>query len=159
MTFRIAQPEDAENALAFYRTTAKSPITSWNDEYPAKEHIDADIRNQGLVLMEDAGGKIIAAGAFCPVDEFADVQWNDGLKNPCELSRLGVLPELQGKGVAKLMMQEVFKAAKAKGYDGGHMMVAVSNDRARAIYRKAGFIPLMVTDMYDETFELNYIVF
>lgn len=59
--------------------------------------------------------------------------------NPIELSRLYVLKDFHGQGVARLLMDECFREAKLKNYQTMWLGVWEHNYRAQKFYEKLGF--------------------
>ncbi len=87
---------------------------------------------------------------FCEVDGIAvgyirikeDNSGFDGLQQykALELKRLYVLHDFHGKGVAQLLMNFVFDFAKQHSYSIVWLGVWEHNERAKAFYKKHGFI-------------------
>lgn len=63
------------------------------------------------------------------------------------LHHFGILPEYQGKGLSKILLEESLKFVKKKGYQ---VKIEVHRDNLRAIrlYKKAGFEYLGDYDVY-----------
>lgn len=57
---------------------------------------------------------------------------------------IDLLPEAQGRGGGRALMERFLDAARAHGADGVHLYVATSNANARAFYAKLGFAPLVL---------------
>lgn len=55
------------------------------------------------------------------------------------LAHLGVLPELRGRGVGRALIDQLIGTARDAGRRRVALDVAVSNPRAEALYRRAGF--------------------
>ena len=56
-----------------------------------------------------------------------------------ELLTIAVAPDQQGKGYGKLILNEVMARLAAHGAESLFLEVRVSNERARNLYRSAGF--------------------
>lgn len=52
---------------------------------------------------------------------------------------IGILDELQGRGLGRQMMHVLIEAAKAAGKEGIELTTMLDNDRAFALYQKMGF--------------------
>lgn len=61
-------------------------------------------------------------------------------KNPIELCRLYVAQEFHGRGIAQILMNECFAAAKRKKFQTMWLGVWEFNFRAQKFYEKFGFI-------------------
>mgnify|MGYP001575359418 CR=1 FL=1 len=63
------------------------------------------------------------------------------------LHHFGILPEFQGKGLSKLLLDESLKFVKKKGYQ-VKLEVQKTNTKAINLYKKAGFKYLGDYDVY-----------
>ncbi len=66
------------------------------------------------------------------------------------VNTLGTLPGHEGRGVATSLMDDAWAHAKERGIARATLEVAVSNDRARALYAHYGFRPVGVRKNYYE---------
>jgi ribosomal-protein-alanine N-acetyltransferase len=66
------------------------------------------------------------------------------------INTLGTLPGHEGRGVARSLMDEAWIDAKARGVLRATLEVAVSNNRAQALYARYGFRPVGVRKNYYE---------
>ncbi len=64
------------------------------------------------------------------------------------ITTIAVAPEHQHRGVATTLMLEVFRQALESGARAVSLEVAVSNERAQALYRRFGFAPVGVRKRY-----------
>lgn len=80
---------------------------------------------------------IIAVASIGEFNELNDLQWSP--KNPCELARIGVLPTMQNQGIGTIILQNIIRISKEKGFDGITMLVSKMNPAAVALYEKNGF--------------------
>lgn len=88
-----------------------------------------------LVIEETASGKITGTS------------WMTFDGRRVHLHHFGILPEYQGKGLSKPLLEESLKFVKKKGYQ---VKIEVHRDNVRAIrmYKKAGFEYLGDYDVY-----------
>lgn len=97
--------------------------------------------NKGWFAVIDFGDGIIGSYGIFRVNE-----------KICELRKMYLLPEHQGKGLGKLMMEDAIRQAKALGYN--EMILETNNrlDKAIQLYKKYGFKdyhPLHLSDRCD----------
>jgi ribosomal protein S18 acetylase RimI-like enzyme len=57
---------------------------------------------------------------------------------------INLLPEAQGKGVGRALINTFLKAAREHGAEGVHLYVSLRNTTARAFYARLGFEPLVL---------------
>jgi ribosomal protein S18 acetylase RimI-like enzyme len=55
---------------------------------------------------------------------------------------IDLLPEGQGRGGGRALMEHFLAAVRERGADGVHLYVGLANTGARAFYAKLGFKPL-----------------
>ena len=93
-----------------------------------------DIQNhyfdrRGVFLVTEADGQIIGTGAIRQMEE-----------KVCELKRLFLLLEYQGKGLSYRMVMELLRASREMRYEKIRLETApVHLKRATALYRRLGF--------------------
>jgi len=68
------------------------------------------------------------------------------LEYPAHL-HINLLPEMQGKGLGRKLMEAFFKTCRRKGAEGLHLGVSKENPGALAFYRKAGMFVLYENDV------------
>lgn len=66
------------------------------------------------------------------------------------INTLGTLPGNEGRGVATSLMDEAWEDAKERGIARATLEVAVSNERAQALYGRYGFRPVGIRKNYYE---------
>ncbi|MCL1998441.1 MAG: GNAT family N-acetyltransferase [Turicibacter sp.] len=135
-TFQLAQTSEIPEILGIYTSLIGFPGLAWNTEYPSQETAEGDIAHNSLYTLKD-GEKIIAVVTAAPLDELADFDW--GLKNPCEIGRLGVLATELRKGIGQEILGYTIAEIKSRNFDGIIMLVSKDNLAALALYQKNGF--------------------
>ncbi|MCL2851652.1 MAG: GNAT family N-acetyltransferase [Defluviitaleaceae bacterium] len=147
--FSLACHDDIPEILDLYHSQIGTPGCAWNVYYPNNETAKSDIENESLYILKD-DDKIIAVATAGRESELDNLQW--ALKNPCELSRLAVIPTMKQQGIGTIILQNVIDSVKARGFDGIRMAVSKSNAAALALYDKNGFAKCGETSMYDIDF-------
>jgi ribosomal-protein-alanine N-acetyltransferase len=66
------------------------------------------------------------------------------------VNTIGVSAEVEGRGVATDLLRAVLVEARRRGATRATLEVAVSNERARALYQRFGFAPVGVRRRYYE---------
>ncbi len=66
------------------------------------------------------------------------------------INTIGTLPGHEGRGVATSLMDEVWEDAKSRDIARATLEVAVSNERAQALYARYGFRPVGIRKNYYE---------
>ncbi|HEY1826172.1 MAG TPA: ribosomal protein S18-alanine N-acetyltransferase [Acidimicrobiales bacterium] len=66
------------------------------------------------------------------------------------VNTIGTLPEHEGRGVATSLMDDAWADAKVRGIKRATLEVAVSNERAQALYARYGFRPVGIRKNYYE---------
>ena len=66
------------------------------------------------------------------------------------VNTIGTLPGHEGRGVATSLLADALDAARAQGARRATLEVAVSNERAQALYHRFGFAPVGVRRRYYE---------
>jgi GNAT superfamily N-acetyltransferase len=69
---------------------------------------------------------------------------------------IDLLPEAQGKGGGRALMENYLNAAREHGAEGVHLYVSLRNMNARAFYARLGFEPLVVPG--SETYSVGLLV-
>ena len=149
----LATPEDVPAVEALYRQAANSPGSAWNDQYPTAAEAAGDAARQALYCLWGEDGSLWGtASAGDPDDDARDLPcWNPDAKNPCELTRVGIRPDLQGKGLAKELVRYILEDARRRGRDSVRLLVTPENPAAFALYPKLGFAEVGTCQMYGIT--------
>lgn len=150
-TFELVASGDADEVLGLYRSIIGTPGCTWNSEYPCMADILSDIRKESLYCLRDEGGSITAVAAAGKDDELEHdgIPWDERMRNPCDLARIGVRPELMRRGLASRLLREIIADVPRRGFDGIRMLVSKKNLAALALYDKFGF------RRYGEIFKYN----
>lgn len=101
--------------------------------YPSN---DGSVVDCGAVALRPLEHKAQNGASECPEDT---MHHEEPLQPSCEMKRLFVLPDYQGKGIGRLLVTRVLDAARCMGYA---CMVLDTLERltaANALYSSAGF--------------------
>ena len=140
MTISRAKAEDGDEIFALYHSLIDDPYGTWNEEYPDRECVSNDLKENIVYVMRDATGRIVSS----IVDEldvhefdqlapwYTDVKW-------AQLGRLGVAHDAQGHGIARKMLAYAMEQAKERGCDAVRFLVAGCNIPAQRSYAKLNF--------------------
>jgi serine/threonine-protein kinase len=151
-----ATHDDIPEIAGIYRSLIGTPGCTWDEDYPNKETAEHDISNGWLYALKKQD-KIVAVVSIGNFDELGDLEWKS--KNPCELARIGVRPELQKNGIGTLLLLHCFEIAKNQGFDGIRILVAKTNTSALALYEKNGFEQCGEVNRFDIDFYCYQIAF
>ncbi len=137
MTFRLAKETEKETVLALYKSVIGTEFCVWSDAYPTMLEINADMNNQSLYVLEDAG-EIIGAVSVVPENELDHLPfWKE--KAAAELGRIVIAKAHRGRGLARVMLHELLMILSVRGIPAVHLSTAKKNLPAQATYRRLGF--------------------
>lgn len=150
--FLNACEADSEEILKLYKTQLGREFCAWDEHYPSETEIEYDLKRDALfVLKED--GKIVATVS---IDEDPNVIgldfWSKDLQPGGELSRLGVLPECQNRGIAREMLSFGMEKLKERGFKSVHFLVNKYNVKALRSYEKLSFNMVGECFMYNQPY-------
>ena len=128
------QPADIPDVIAVERAayTAGWPTTAFERE------LTTNAMARYLVVREDsapASPLVAFGGLWLMVDQ-------------AHIVTVAVRPELQRRGYGRLVLHGLIELAHAAGMDSVTLEVRVSNDAARALYRRYGFYEVGVRKRY-----------
>lgn len=112
-----------EHVQQVYQIEEQSFFTPWS-----KKSIQSEIDNpigRYLVIMD--GQKVIAYGGFWVVPPEANI------------NNIAVAPDYRGRGISKILMDELIAMAKLEGAKELYLEVRSSNRVAQNLYRSLGF--------------------
>lgn len=159
--FCLASGKDADEILQLYHSLIGTPGCTWHMDYPAMENIRDDIAAASLYCLRDEHGSIVAVASAGKSDELEHdhIPWDNCMKNPCDLARVGTLPTLQRKGLGTLIMTHLLQDVQKRGFDGIRMLVSKTNPAALKLYGKTGFTCCGEILMYGVDFYCFELVF
>lgn len=119
-------------------------INQWDENYPDRESLINDLNSQTLyTYMEDAKVLGIVVLNEKQDDEYKEITWSTS-ENDRNLvvHRLAVLPEYQGQGIARKLMDFSEEFARYKGYTAIRLDTFSQNQRNQKFYLKRGYTDL-----------------
>lgn len=135
-----ARGEDADAIFALYHSLIDDPYGTWSEEYPSRELVEDDLANGQVFVMREEGGRIVSAIVCESSDEFeALAPWYEDVSSWAQLGRLGVARDVQGRGIARLMLAHAMEQARAQGCQAVRFLVGAHNVPAQRSYAKLGF--------------------
>ena len=148
----IATEQDRNEILALYKEQIGKEYCPWDEEYPSNETIDLDLLRDALFVLKMNGS--IKAAISIEEDEAVNQLpcWNNNLAPLGELARVAVLPEEQGKGLGRIMLQFGMDELKRRGFKGIHILVGKYNTKAIKCYAVFGFHIVGECYMYEQDF-------
>lgn len=147
MNFRPAKPEETSAVLDLYHSVQGTPFCTWNNDYPGIFEIDRDMNSGDLFVLTE-NDRIIGAISVDPENELDDLPFWTVRKNAAEIGRVVIHPDLQGKGLASLLVESIQNELRKRGCRAIHLLVAVINLPAYRTYRKLGFSVLGETTQW-----------
>jgi ribosomal protein S18 acetylase RimI-like enzyme len=115
-------------------------IDQWTEEYPLASHFTADAENETLYVAEGENGEV--AGSITidrnEPEEYSSPEWRKD-KPALLFHRLVVDPEVRGKGIASLLIEQAEKMSKE------HKLFYIRTDtyslnkKAQSLFIKNGF--------------------
>ncbi len=154
ITFIKASAEDTEAIFSLYRRAASAPSSDWDEEYPGYWTIEEDL-DKGALYKVEIDGQEAGAITITPFDPEDDPEntpqsWIGRFQNPCVLSRFGLLPEMQGKGIGRKIIYATLDFARQQGYDGALLLASQTNKLTIHLYETMGFARLEELTLFDE---------
>ena len=147
-----ATENDREQIMKLYKEQVGREYCAWTEGYPSEETIDFDLSRDALFILKEKN-EVIAA---ISLEEDEDVDrlkcWDPNLFPGGELARLAVTSTMQGKGIARKMMQHGMEKLKERGYRSIHFLVNKHNIPAIRSYAYFGFNVVGECYMYDQDF-------
>ncbi|MGD8814611.1 MAG: GNAT family N-acetyltransferase [Anaerolineales bacterium] len=145
-----AKPKDTGPIMALISECTKdmeaSGIHQWDDEYPTREAIEADIANQSLHILriKDKYSGIITLDGDQP-KEYEDIEWKYQTDKVLVVHRLAIDPQWQRQGIARRLMDFAEHYGQTNGHQAIRLDAFIKNPRAvkfyeRRGYRKAGIV-------------------
>ena len=119
-------------------------IDQWDENYPDRLSIEKDLKTKTLFVYKE--DKIIIGIVVLNEhqdEEYQQVKWSTSEKHKnLVVHRLAVLPNHQGKGLARKLMDFAENFAKEKNYDAIRLDTFSQNPRNQKFYSNRGYTNL-----------------
>ena len=169
MELRTANENEWKKVKAFYWQLIEQMDSAlykpgWKKGiYPTDEFLMDSIRNKELyVLLSESNHMASMILNHKCTDGYEKIHWNI-TATPQEITvvhALGVLPDYQGHGIAKLMVQEAIRTAKENGQKAVRLDVLSTNIPAQKLYSDMGFNYMDTIQLfYEDTGSTNYLLY
>ena len=143
MKFRLGTIQDLDDICKLVGNAItemeKHEIYQWDEHYPARSDFEEDIRNNNLYVVCE--GDELAA--FYVISNESDEQYNNAEwlfgDNYYVLHRFCVDPNMQNKGVGKMVLSHIEEQIKDMGYKSVRLDTFTKNPFAQRLYRHNGY--------------------
>lgn len=141
---RLANKSDIPEILEMTGACAQHMISNgiyqWNEHYPSEKAFEKDLDRGELYVLE-MDEKIIGSIVISTLmdEEYVPVEWLTPNENNVYIHRLGVHPEVQGKGYAQQMMQFAEEYARNQNFVSVRLDTFSQNKHNQRFYEKRGF--------------------
>ena len=148
----LAEESDKDELLKLYRSMIGG-AADWNEYYPSMENIEFDIAHDSLFVMKNQKGEIIAAISIDHDEEVDKLDcWSKDFQPSAEVARVCVRKDLQGQGIAKMMMEHVFTVLREQNKKSVHILVRDNHKAALKCYSDLGFVPVGECELFEKHF-------
>lgn len=115
-------------------------ILQWNEKYPSREAFMNDLERGELWVLE-LDGKLIGCMALSTLmdAEYREVNWRGTTGDNRYVHRLAVLPEFQGRGYARKLMDHAEAMARSEGAVSVRLDTFSQNKRNQRFYELRGY--------------------
>ena len=139
ITLIPAQEPDLPVLLKIARAAACAPGSHWDEDYPDEGILRWDLEHQGLYRIHGAGGALMGLISMGRLEEMQELDWPSQDSHACELSRLGLHPDVQGKGLLEPIFRKAVAHCEALGYRTFRLLAATDYRRVIQVYERCGF--------------------
>jgi len=126
-----ADGADASSLLTRYREELRQTLGL--DEVPNSPASPDELSPPagGFVVVRDESGAALACGGFRLLEP-----------GVCEVKHMFVVPDARGRGIGRLLLDRIERAARAAGYTEARLDTAAPLTAAIALYRASGWQPI-----------------
>lgn len=138
LTLRNALPTEGDAVLSLYRSVLGEEFCVWNEYYPSRLEIDADLASEGLFVLCQ-GERILGAVSLVPENELDDCPGWTVTEGAREIARVVIAGDARGRGLGGAMVSLLLERLRQNGVPAVHLSAAVKNIPALRTYEKLGF--------------------
>ena len=153
MVFRKARKGEADVVMALYRAVVGKQFCTWDESYPGKTEITADLASGSLYVLEK-DKELIGAISIVPKNEIDDFGCWRIKENAREFARVVLRPDQQRKGLSVFLVENIIQELQKQQAAAIHLAVAKENIPAQRLYQKTGFDFCGEADLYGHSFFL-----
>jgi GNAT superfamily N-acetyltransferase len=144
---RLAAASDLDSLVALLdacvREMQARGLDQWDEIYPSRATLEADVAGGTLYRAARAGGSGDLLGSLTlnqrQDPEYADVPWQVAAQPVAVVHRLMVNPGVQRQGLGRFLMRYAERRAHELGFRALRLDTYLANDRALALYRGLGY--------------------
>ncbi|MCQ2910993.1 MAG: GNAT family N-acetyltransferase [Clostridia bacterium] len=153
MEFRKAKLDDILKIKNLYDSVKGSEFCTWHEDYPGDFEINEDFNSDNLFVLED-NNDIIGAISIIPENELDDIKDFKVHDDAAEFARVVIRKDYQGKGLSKLLVENIIEEIRNRNKKTIHILVAKVNIPAQKLYKSCGFD--FIRDIYK--FQTDFIL-
>lgn len=144
MKIRLAKAEDLNSIKLLTEACAlamqEKGIFQWNEHYPSREKLAADIDKKELYVLEDTSeilGIIVLTAEMD--EEYIPIEWLTENGNNLYIHRLATHPAKWGNGLGRKLMDFAEEFARQQNFDSVRLDTFSRNKRNHIFYESRGF--------------------
>ncbi|MBL0387430.1 GNAT family N-acetyltransferase [Tumebacillus sp. ITR2] len=143
---RAATTNDLDALLEIYRAVIRRMQAGgndqWDDTYPNRTVLEADLAAGTLFVCVDEDEKLLGAVVLNEsIDEpYSQIQWDDAQGKWLVVHRLAVHPDTQGRGIGRDLMGFAEQWGLENGYSSIRLDTYSRNKAAVALYLRLGYV-------------------
>ena len=144
MEFRQGTIDDLNNICsliaAAIKTMEAQGIHQWDEVYPSREDFVHDIIN-GILYTVTENNRLIAIYVISTEydPQYSNGKWECDGETACIIHRLCVSPEVQNRGIGKIVLNHIENQLQHIGFASVRLDVFSENPYAISLYKKSGY--------------------
>lgn len=144
MEYRLGQEEDISSICAMIasaiETMEQQGIYQWDEFYPTRADITADIRSKTLYTVTENDALVAIYVINREADpEYLDAKWECDGGTACIIHRLCVAPAVSHRGIGNTVLLHIEEQLRDLGYESVRLDVFSQNPYAIRLYEKNGY--------------------
>ena len=144
MEFRLGTMDDLNNICSLVTAAIgameEQGIHQWDNVYPTREDFANDITNGTLYTATEDGRLIAIYSISTECDpEYSNAEWEYNGETACIIHRLCVSPEVQNRGIGKIVLHHIENQLQNIGFASVRLDVFSENPYAISLYKNNGY--------------------